>query len=203
LNSTLKQSLICIYTDGYINYKMVNGPSANLSKFLLFFRAYISHLAHICTLFYYVIICPSYSQGSVKSNCGAQATRTKSNAKVGALFLCGGWVEALYFTTVVAQNDGAQSVKTRIAEQKGSLENLIKLLQRHAETEEVADFVSELIELYYLFDEIESTYVWKEPTTNEATKTTIINSVTEASAIKEQLTAIAAKVESIRNHIIG
>jgi len=122
---------------------------------------------------------------------------------VGALVLSGGWIEALYFTTVVAKNDGPESVKTRIAEQKGSLENLIKLLQQNAEEEEVAEFVSELIDLYYLLDEVESTYVWKEPTTDEATKTTIINSTTEASIKDEQINAISAKVESIRNHIIG
>jgi hypothetical protein len=122
---------------------------------------------------------------------------------VGALVLSGGWIEALYFTTIVAKNDGPESVKTRIAEQKGSLENLIKLLQQNAEEEEVAEFVSELIDLYYLFDEVESTYVWKEPTTDEATKTTIINSTTEASIKDEQINAISAKVESIRNHSIG
>ena len=123
--------------------------------------------------------------------------------EVGALVLCGGWIEALYFTTVVAQNDGAEAVKTRIAEQKGSLENLIKLLQRHSETEEIAEFVAELIDLYYLFDEVESVYTWKEPTTDEDAKTTVINSVTEATATEEQLNAIASKVESIRNHITG
>ena len=63
--------------------------------------------------------------------------------------------------------------------------------------------MSELIDLYYLFDEVESTYVWKEPTTDEGTKTTIINSTTETSINDEQINAISAKVESIRNHIIG
>jgi len=122
---------------------------------------------------------------------------------VGALVLSGGWIEALYFTTVVAKNDGPESVRTRIAEQKGSLENLIKLLQQNAEEEEVAEFVSELIDLYYLFDQVESTYVWKEPTTDETTKTTTIKSTTEALITDEQINAISAKVESIRNHIIG
>lgn len=123
--------------------------------------------------------------------------------QIGALVLCGGWVEALYFSTSTAQNSGSAELKKRVAEQKGSLENLVKLLQRHADNEEIADFVAELIDLYYLFDEVESTYVWKEPTTDEASQTTTINSVTEANITDEQLTTIAAKVESIRNHIIG
>lgn len=122
---------------------------------------------------------------------------------VGALVLYGGWIEALYFSTVIAKSDGTESVKTRIAEQKGSLENLIKLLQQNAEAEEIAEFVSELIELYYLFDQIESAYVWKEPTTDEATKTTTINSSTESSIKDEQINAISDKVESIRNRITG
>ena len=122
---------------------------------------------------------------------------------VGALVLYGGWIEALYFSTVIAKSDGTESVKTRIAEQKGSLENLIKLLQQNAEAEDIAEFVSELIELYYLFDQIESAYVWKEPTTDEATKTTTINSSTESSIKDEQINAISDKVESIRNRITG
>ena len=122
---------------------------------------------------------------------------------VGALVLYGGWIEALYFSTVIAKSDGTESVKTRIAEQKGSLENLIKLLQQNAEAEEIAEFVSELIELYYLFDQIESAYVWKEPTTDEATKTTTITSSTESSIKDEQINAISDKVESIRNRITG
>ncbi len=123
--------------------------------------------------------------------------------EVGALVLCGGWIEALHYSTVIAENDGADVIKKRIAEQKGSLENLIKLLQRHTETEEIAEFVSELIDLYYLFDDVETTYVWKEPATDEESKTTVINSTTETSITAEQLSAIARKVKSIRNHIIG
>ena len=132
-----------------------------------------------------------------------QFFQNSEQEEVGALVLCGGWIEALHFATIVAQNDGHEMVKTRIAEQKGSLLNLIKLLEKNTEADEIAEFVAELIDLYYLFDEVESVYTWKEPTTDEDSKTTVVNSVTEASATEDQLSAIASKVESIRNHIIG
>jgi hypothetical protein len=123
--------------------------------------------------------------------------------EIGVVILAGGFIEALYFSTTVAKNTNNEDIKKRIGEQKSTLENLIKLLQRHSETEEVTVFVDQLIELYYLYDDVKAEYVFKEPTTDAATKTTIINSETKITMSQEQLEAITIKVESVRKHIIG
>lgn len=123
--------------------------------------------------------------------------------EIGVVILAGGWLEALYFSTTVAKESNNESIKQRIGEQKGTLENLIKLLQRHAESEEITDFIDEMIELYYLFDDVKMEYVFHEPETDAKNKVTYINSETKVTISQEQLNSITEKVELIRKHIIG
>lgn len=123
--------------------------------------------------------------------------------EIGVVILAGGFIEALHFSTTVAKDSKNQEVKQRIGEQKGTLENLIKLLYRHAESEEIKDFVDDLSDLYYLYDEVKMEYVFKEPQTDAKNKITYINSETQVTMTQEQLDAITAKVEQIRKHIIS
>ena len=122
---------------------------------------------------------------------------------VGSLILAGGWIESLYFATTVAKTAKSEEINRRIGEQKNTLENLIKLLERYNNNEEFADLVNQLIDLYYLFDEIYVSYEYVKPTTNEKTKTTTINSTSSVDFTEEQLTAIIEKIESIRQFIVG
>lgn len=122
---------------------------------------------------------------------------------VGSLILAGGWIEALYFATKVAQNTNNPEVNRRIGEQKNTLENLIKLLQKYNNNEEFADIVEELIKLYTLFDEVEYVYTFEKPTTDANKKLTVVNSKSEVRITKEQLQAINEKIAEIRNIIIG
>jgi hypothetical protein len=123
--------------------------------------------------------------------------------EVGVLILVGGWLEALHFSTNIAKIDMNQEVIKRIGEQKGSLENIIKLLQRHSEkSESIVELKDQLFDLYYIYDEINISYKFVEPKTDEKTKTTYINSITEVSINNEQLEKIISQVEAIRNRII-
>ncbi len=122
---------------------------------------------------------------------------------VGSLILAGGWIEALYFATKVAQSTNNPDVNRRIGEQKNTLENLIKLLQKYNNNEEFADIVTELINLYSLFDEVEYVYAFEKPTTDANKKLTMVNSKSDVKISKEQLEAINGKIAEIRNIIIG
>lgn len=123
---------------------------------------------------------------------------------VGGLILAGGWIEALYYTSQASKDLNNQSLKNRIGEQKSSLENLIKLLQKYAsQNGEVADFVEELIDLYYMFDEVEITYTFVKPSTDPDVKTTTINSTSEIVITDEQITIITDMIAQIRNNIIS
>lgn len=122
---------------------------------------------------------------------------------VGSLILAGGWIEALFFATKVAQTTENPNVRRRIGEQKNTLENLIKLLQKHNNNEEFAEIVDELINLYSLFEDVEYVYAFEKPTTDESKKTTFINSKSDIKISAEQLEAIHQKISEIRDIIIG
>lgn len=122
---------------------------------------------------------------------------------VGSLILAGGWVEGLYFATNVVQISANEDVRKRIGEQKTSLENLIKILQKYANNEDFADFIDELIDLYYLFDDVDMVYTFVEPTVDPEKRITVINSTSEIQLSDEQLKEIADKIVEIRNQIVG
>lgn len=122
---------------------------------------------------------------------------------VGSLILAGGWIEALYFATKVAKNTNNPEVNRRIGEQKNTLENLIKLLQKYNNNEEFAEIVDELINLYSLFDEVEYLYTFEKPATDAEKKLTVINSKSDIKISAEQLEAINQKIGEIRDMIIG
>ncbi|MCI5058601.1 MAG: hypothetical protein MRY83_20990 [Flavobacteriales bacterium] len=122
---------------------------------------------------------------------------------IGALVLAGGWLEALYFTTTVVSENADNKIIQRIGEQKHSLENLIKLLQRYSNNEEYSDLVESLVELYNLFDQVEVTYDFVAPEHKPDQKLTIVNGTTSVKMSKEQMNAIGEKAKDIRSQIIS
>ena len=123
--------------------------------------------------------------------------------EIGVVVLAGGFIEALYYSTVVASETNNQNIKQRIGEQKTTLQNLIKLLQRHSSSEEINDFTQSLVDLYYLYDEVKMEYIFKESETDIKNKVTTLNSETKVTITAKQLSAITEKVLAIRNNIIG
>lgn len=122
---------------------------------------------------------------------------------VGGMILAGGWIEALHFSINVAQKSNDEKVIARIGEQKASLENMIKLIQKYANSPESQELMTELYDLYILFDEVEMNYEFVEPVTDNGKKVTQIKSKSSISISPETFQAISEKAESIRNHIVG
>jgi hypothetical protein len=122
---------------------------------------------------------------------------------VGALILAGGWIETLYFSTQLAAKNGNKDIINRIGEQKYTLNNIVKMLTPYYDQPEYDALVDDLIELSYDFDAIDIKYTYGPSTVDVASKTTTINSKTEVIITKEHLKAIAARVEKLRNKIVG
>jgi len=122
---------------------------------------------------------------------------------LGGLILAGGWIETLYFTTNAAEMSANKEVINRVAEQKTTLSNLIKILAPHYNNPEVAALVDQLKELETLYKGIESVYTYIKPTVDAAKKTTTINSTTQINMSEEQLKAITEKIMQIRIEIIS
>lgn len=84
---------------------------------------------------------------------------------VSALVIAGGWIEGVYLATQLAVlNPNNEEIKQRIAEQKYSIENLVKLLETYDDSSE--DFV----EITMMFKDLEELFqqIDEEKTTPES-----------------------------------
>ncbi len=129
--------------------------------------------------------------------------KTNDRSDVSGLVLAGGWIESLYFATNVYKAKPNEAVKRRIAEQKSSLQSLIKLLTQYYSQPEYMEFVDNLNDLSTVFDGVEFKYTFEKPTTDADKKTTTINSKSEVNITPEQIELITQKVKSIRSQIVG
>lgn len=122
---------------------------------------------------------------------------------IGALILAGGWVESLYFTTNSAEMTSNNEIINRVGEQKNTVYNLIKLLTPYYDQPEFSTFVDNLMELNDVFEKVEVTYTFVEPTVDVAKKTTTINSTTTVNISPEVLKQITEKIAKIRAELIS
>ncbi len=122
---------------------------------------------------------------------------------IGGLILAGGWIESLYFATNAVELTSNKDVIKRIAEQKTTVSNLIKLLTPYYSKTEFTSLVDKLMELDEIFSKVESNYTFVKPTIDAANKTTTINSTTTVNITDEQLNAISQKIMEIRIDIIS
>lgn len=122
---------------------------------------------------------------------------------IGALVLAGGWVESLYFTTNSAEMTSNKEIINRVGEQKNTVYNLIKLLTPYYDQPEFSTLVDDLMELNDIFEKVEITYTFVEPTVDVANKTTTINSTTTVNISPEVLKQITEKIAEIRAELIS
>lgn len=122
---------------------------------------------------------------------------------VSGLVLAGGWIESLYFATNVYKTKPNEDVRRRIAEQKTSLQSLIKLLTQYYSQPEYTEFIDNLNDLSTVFDGVEFKYAYEKPTTDAEKKVTTVNSKTEVKISPEQIESITQKIKSIRGQIVG
>lgn len=125
---------------------------------------------------------------------------------ISSLVLVGGWIESLYFAIQASQNSQAdpKEVIRRIAEQKISLTNLVKMLQPYNNRPEYAQLIKDLSSLSDIFDNVEFVYNYVPPTVDVKNKMTIINSTSDVKFENNTvLKSITDKVVALRNQIAG
>ncbi|MBS1646488.1 MAG: hypothetical protein JST67_04015 [Bacteroidetes bacterium] len=121
---------------------------------------------------------------------------------MSSLILVGGWIESLNFALCVNKVKPSEALKRRIADQKQTLGSIVKLLSQYESKVEYAELIDQLKDLSKVYDGVTYKYTFEQPETNEATKTTTINSHTDVTISKEQIEQITNKVEAIRKKII-
>jgi hypothetical protein len=129
--------------------------------------------------------------------------KNNDRSDVSGLVLAGGWLESLYFATNVYKTKPNEDVKRRIAEQKTSLQSLIKLLTQFYSQPEYTEFIDNLNDLSKVFDGVEFKYTFVAPVTDGDKKMTTINSQTEVKITPEQIETITQKVKTLRSQIVG
>ena len=129
--------------------------------------------------------------------------KNNDRSDVSGLVLAGGWLETLYFATNVYKTRPNEDIKRRIAEQKSSLQSLIKLLTQYYSQPEYTEFIDNLNDLSSVFDGVEFKYTYEKPTTDGEKKVTTINSKTDVKITPEQIESITQKIKSIRAQIVG
>jgi len=122
---------------------------------------------------------------------------------IGGLILAGGWIESLYFASNAVELTDNADIKQRIAEQKTTVYNLIKLLTPYYSKAEFTSLVDDLKELNELYEQVEYNYIYIKPTVDVANKTTTINSSTTIKISEDQLNAISEKIMKMRIYIIS
>ncbi len=128
--------------------------------------------------------------------------KTNKRTEISSLILTGGWIESMHFSIMAYNKKPTDEIKYRIAEQKQALGSIVRLIKSH-NLPDAADLTVQLEDLAKIYDGVTTKYNFVEPTTDEAKKTTFINSTTEINISKEQIEQIAAKVLAIRDKIIN
>ena len=122
-----------------------------------------------------------------------------------ALVIAGGFVEGVYLGTQLAKTSkhGADII-SRIAEQKGTLDNVIGLLTSYEQDASIGKTLTDLKSLKAIFDEVKvTTASATSVSTDAATKVTTIGGKIVYSITPEVLEKLTSKTAEIRNNIIG
>ena len=122
---------------------------------------------------------------------------------VGSLVLTGGWIESLYFSTLVAANSHNDDIINRIGSQKSTCNNLVQLLMPYYSKEDYTGLIDQLMELNDVYKGVDIVYTYKEPTVDVGNKKTTFNSESDVRITDEQLNDITQKIKIIRDQLVN
>lgn len=127
--------------------------------------------------------------------------KANQRGNVSALMIAGGWIEALYVGSKMAEKTNNQEMMMRIAEMKGSLKNLCGLLSLYKGKEGIDPIASKLEELRKVYESISVGTGSEVKNTDEKNKISTLGG-DKMVITKEQFKSISKKAEEIRNSIV-
>jgi hypothetical protein len=116
--------------------------------------------------------------------------------EVSALVVAGGWLEALYLSSVYAL-DGNQDLRKRLAEQKYSLNNLVDYFEKFGDRENLREMKSDLLSLKEIYNTAAESK-GKTSVSKDEKGTPVIGTTTSISLDDATLKAIATKATELR-----
>jgi hypothetical protein len=116
--------------------------------------------------------------------------------EVSAMVVAGGWLEALYLSTIYA-TDGNPDMVKRIAEQKYALNNLVDYFDKFGEKENLKEMKNDLKDLKAIYNSA-SENKGKTSQTKDASGVVTIGTSTAIAIDAATLTSIATKAKELR-----
>jgi hypothetical protein len=122
---------------------------------------------------------------------------------IAVMILAGSWIESLDIIGSYYGTSKNQEISSYIANQKSSLENLIKLMAPYYElTPENTEITDKFVDLAYEFDVLDFTFKSAKAETHVSEKLTLIKSTSEVTSTDDQIEKIHQKVHLIKQFII-
>ncbi len=122
--------------------------------------------------------------------------------QTATLILAGGWIEGMYIATSLAENKNPELI-TRIAEQKYSIENLVKLLEPYKQTAPVSEFFAYLLDIQKIYSEMPVTSESSVVVTDQESKVTTLGNKSSITITEDQIDELTRLIGKIRGIIIG
>ncbi|MDZ4822774.1 MAG: hypothetical protein SH856_04900 [Flavobacteriales bacterium] len=128
--------------------------------------------------------------------------KESNREEISGLVIAGGWVEGLHLATYYAISSGNAELKQRVAEQKLSLVELIKLLGSYSPRPDLAEVLNDLNQIRALFDEAQTT-TGKSSQEKDASGTVVIGGGNSITMSDVTLKKISDKIKEIRTKYIS
>lgn len=117
--------------------------------------------------------------------------------EVSALVVAGGWLEALYLSSIYAA-DGNADMRQRIAEQKYALNNLVDYFEKFGEKDNLKEMKADLLSLRDIYNAAQENK-GKTSTSKDASGVVTIGTTTTITIDDATLKSIATKATELRN----
>jgi hypothetical protein len=119
--------------------------------------------------------------------------------EISALVVAGGWLEALYLSTIYSENN--KDMVQRIAEQKYALTNLVDYYEKFGDRPNLREMKADLLALKEIYN-ASSEAKGKTSVSKDNSGTVVIGSTNNVSISPETLQKIATKAQELRKKYI-
>lgn len=131
--------------------------------------------------------------------------RQQKREYLSILLLSGGWVEALYLTTMVHDRTKNEVLREKIGEQKIVLDRILLVLDVYKDRRDFPELINDLKELQKIYDQIEIETVYGQPTMVEKDGMLVVvdNTKSVVKITDRDIDSITSLLKSIRRKIIN
>lgn len=130
--------------------------------------------------------------------------REQKRENLSILILTGGWVEAVYLTTLVHQKTANEKLKEKIGEQKLALDQILLVLDVYKTRPNFAGLIADMKELQKVYNRVEIKQIVGQSKLVEKNGELVIESttMTTVNVSDSDIESISSLLKSIRNKII-